>query len=62
MKTKMKLSNSFKAFALACVWGLGAIGGTLVALTSGYWVIGIAVAGVAAMALPFVIKMFKDGK
>ena len=31
----MKISNSFKAFALAVVWGLGAIGGTLVAVTSG---------------------------
>ena len=58
----MKISNSFKAFALAVVWGLGAIGGTLVAVTSGYWLIGIAAAGVAAMALPFVIKAFKDGE
>jgi hypothetical protein len=58
----MKISNSFKAFALAIVWGLGSIGGTLVAVTSGYWLIGIAVAGVAAMALPSVIKMFKDGE
>lgn len=60
----MKTSKSFIGFALACVWGLGAIGGTLVAITSGYWLIGIAVAGVAAMALPLVRSFFqeKDGE
>ena len=50
----MKANNLFIPFALSCVWGLGAIGGVLVAITSGYWLIGIAVAAVAAMAFPFI--------
>lgn len=49
----MKAKNYFIPFALSCVWGFGAIGGTLVAITSGYWLIGIGVAGLGAIAYPY---------
>lgn len=57
----MKINwNGLKAWALTCVFLLGSLGGILVACTSGYWVIGAAVAGLAAMAAPYLIKAWEQ--
>jgi len=48
-------------FVQICAWIVGAIGGTAIALTSGYWFVGICIAAVAAMAVPHINKFFKDG-
>lgn len=51
--------------AIFCVWVLGAIGGTMVALTypgHDYTFIGLATAAMAAMAAPIAFKVFKKDK
>lgn len=56
----MKQYKGFFAWAAACVWAVGTIGGVAVSITAGYWFIGLCVAAVAAGAVPFVVKLFKS--
>lgn len=47
------------AFACTCAAIVGAVGGTIVSGIYANWFIGLCVAGTAAMAVPFVLKLWK---
>jgi uncharacterized membrane protein YoaK (UPF0700 family) len=52
-----ELKNILKLFAFA-LYALGAIGGTFFCISEGKWLFAIAVIAVAAMAFPFIMKLW----
>lgn len=51
--------KGFKAFLAGGVWAVGAIGGIILAFTQADLFVGICVVGLAALALPTVLRLFK---